>query len=191
MVELYFDIETYSPGEELHFTKDLKIIAIGYKEKNGVLRVFGEWKNDEKTILSQFYSYLKKMVTHEKFVMILGFYITKFDRPLLEYRLRLHEIDTPENIMETFRKSTWLDLAYCLLPLNNFNTFGTSHKNVAERLGLKDTEVTGKEIPKLYAAKKYGAIVKHLQDDLQFNEELHDWFKTQKTFKKWELDNRR
>ena len=188
MVELYFDIETYSPGEELHFTKDLKIIAIGYKEKNGVLRLFGEWKSDEKTILSPFYFYLKKMVTHEKFVMILGFNLFGFDRPLLETRLLFHKIDTLENILETFRKILWVDLLQCLLPLQRFNPKGLSQKNIAQRLKLKDSEHPGKEIPKLYAAKEYGTIVKHLQDDLQFIEELHNWFTNHEGLKKCKLD---
>ena len=188
MVELYFDIETYSPGEELHFTKDLKIIAIGYKEKNGVLRLFGEWKSDEKTILSPFYFYLKKMVTHEKFVMILGFNLFGFDRPLLETRLLFHKIDTLENILETFRKILWVDLLQCLLPLQRFNPKGLSQKNIAQRLKLPDSEITSTQIRELYELKDYESIVEHLKTDIQFVKELADWFRKHTTFKKWEID---
>ena len=91
MVLAYLDVETYSPGEEPRFTD--KIILICYKEEldGSAFLMLKEWEEDEKAVLTKFYSVLRRELELKGVVTLIGWNIVRFDIPLLTYRLFLHE----------------------------------------------------------------------------------------------------
>ncbi len=94
MVEYYFDIETYSPGEKPHVAQD-KIITIQYRELSpdgnprGDLQILTEWDcGSEKALLEAF---IKVFLTENTWDFVpVGFNLYGFDLLSLLLRLNHH-----------------------------------------------------------------------------------------------------
>jgi hypothetical protein len=174
MVILYLDIETDSQNEEPH--PNDKIITIQYKElgqKSPFILKEWDWRDDgERHIIQDFYDYLNSMVSKGN-VQIIGFNLFRLDIPFLIYKLVHFNIDMLERIIEKFRSAYWRDLRYCLYPFNNFSFKGLNEEEVAKRLGIKQPEPPSKYIPKFYRAKEYEKIIKHIESEFKFFENLN------------------
>jgi hypothetical protein len=170
VVILYLDVEVDSQSEEPH-PKD-KIITIQYKESGGKLIILKEWELGEEHIIQDFYDYMGRIVSKGN-VQIIGFNIFRLDIPFLIYKLTCFNIDVLECIIEKFRSVYWRDLRYCLYPFNNFSFKGLSEEEVAKRLGLKQPEPPSRDVPKLYRMKEYEKIIKHIESEFKFFEDLN------------------
>jgi len=174
MVFVYLDVETYSPHDEPRFGD--KIIAIGYEEVGGKLEVLKGWESSEKTILSEFYNYLREKLSYEK-VRIIGFNVLMFDIIALATRLYRNSVDELENIFQNFKRIYWEDLLRCLYPLNKFSFKGLSAEEIAGKLKIEASKYSNKEICKFYDEHEYGKIVEHLKSDIKFLKDLSYWLK--------------
>jgi hypothetical protein len=170
MVIIYLDVETDSQCKEPHPTD--KIITIQYKEVQKPLVILKEWEKGEYGIIREFYNYFNEVVGKGN-VQIIGFNLFRFDIPILLYKLVHFNIDSLAHIIENFRRVFWRDLRYCLYPFNNFSFKGLSEEEVAKRLGLKQPEPPSSEIPKLYREGEYEKIIKHIESEFEFFEDLN------------------
>jgi len=172
MVLAYLDVETYSPEEEPRFTD--KIILICYKEEldGSAFLMLKEWEEDEKAVLTKFYSVLRRELELKGVVTLIGWNIVRFDIPLLTYRLFLHEIDGLNNILETFRRAYWRDLRQCLLPFNRYRFKDLNVEDVADRLGIAPPKYSNSEIKAFYERHEYGKIEEHALSEMKFLSDL-------------------
>jgi len=84
MTRFFLDIETYSPGPRP--TYDDRIIAIAYKQEDGLVTVLKEWESDEKQILTRFLEEIKRI----DWLNIIGRNILRFDIRLIINRASAH-----------------------------------------------------------------------------------------------------
>jgi predicted PolB exonuclease-like 3'-5' exonuclease len=181
MVIAYLDIETCPSNEALEANSldegpkpSDKVILIYYKEVHrGTEEVlFREWVEGEEAILKRFYALLTKKLSLEKTVTLTGWNIAKFDIPFLTYRLFLHNVDSLENIIESFRRAYWRDLRLCLLPFNKFKFKGLSEKEVAKRFGIEPPKYSNKEVKEFYRKGEYEKIEERARSEARFISEL-------------------
>lgn len=166
VVLAYLDIEIYPQQEEPSF-KD-KIIAIGYVEVDGKSELLKEWDSNERTILSQFYEYLKEKLRTERTVMMIGFNLLLFDRDFLAVRLQFHAIDTLENVFNNFKRIYWRDLRQHLLPFNKYSFKGLSEEEVAKKFKIEPPTYSNKEIKTFYKKGEYEKIEEHAKSEMRF-----------------------
>jgi len=169
---VYFDIETYSPGERPQFTNT--IIAVGLTELDGRLTLLRSWQKTEKEVLDEFYGRLKNLVEMRPRRRLVGHNVLGFDLPLFIARAQAYELDKTEDIIEVVYRQEVIDLLQCLLPYNGFRYKGLNAERLSRIFDLTPIEYTGKDISKLYENKDYEAIEKHLTSDLKFIIDLHE-----------------
>lgn len=182
MVIVYFDIETHSPGVEPSF--DDKVILICMRVNGDTL--LREWESSEEDILSDFYwNYLMRWIKKETTIFI-GWNITRFDIPVLTYRLYVHKIDNLKNILEAFRIAYWMDLRQCLLPFNRFRFKGLGEEKVAEKLKIRKPVHSNKDIRTFYETRNFKAIEEHILSEMVFLSDLFRKLKnTQEIVGEW------
>lgn len=195
MGHLFLDIETYSSHEDGDsslnpYKNGAKVIVIAYSYYNTFKPpkkdeikppVFlKEWESDEKTILTEFYNFLKKAKNSDQYLKITGFNTTKFDLPYLFGRMKLLKIAQEEELYELLFRPFGLDL-FQLSPIISEETkrreqlWGISHKRVCSFFKLQEKEGTGLECSKFYDNKEYDKIIRYCTQEFNF-EQLLDCF---------------
>lgn len=163
-----FDIETLGLDAFQH-----QIVLIGMKIDNKI-RQWKLWKEkDELDMISECLKTMKKIPTFET---IVGYNNLKFDVPFISTRLSVYG-KWSRNLWELlYRDRKWFDL---------YQFLGNDFRRMSswlDKLGIKRKreDIMGRDIPRLYAEKKYRKIVQHNKDDLETSEQLY--LKLQKEF---------
>lgn len=167
---IYFDLESYSPGNRPHFIDT--IIIIGYTQVDGRLILLKSWEKTEKVVLDEFYQYLKYMAGTRPRRKLIGHNILGFDIPLFVSRATEYKIDKIEVLFDVVSSLEIVDLLQCLLPYNRFYCRGLNADNLSRIFNLSPIIYSGKDISRLYENKEFGAIEEHLQSDIEFNQSL-------------------
>jgi uncharacterized protein YprB with RNaseH-like and TPR domain len=166
---MYFDIETYNPKSP--FFKG-KVITIAYKSMESKIKILKEWDSDEKTILKDFFKYIKKKQKQYMSLELVGFNILRFDIPFLINRMTRKHVDEAENLLDLFHNTYTIDLMHCLLTCNNLRFGGLNAQALAQKLGLPCPKCTGKEVLSLYKKGDYSKIEEHVKEDIIFTKRL-------------------
>jgi hypothetical protein len=183
---VFFDMETYSPGERPQFTD--KIIAIGITDLDGKLTLTKEWEESEKQILEGAYQRFINLSQiknpRRKFI---GYNILGFDLPLFISRALALGIDNIESLCAVIYRLEIVDLMQCLLPYNSFRYSGLNANKVSNVFGLSPIQHSSKDLYKFYEAKNYSAIEQHLESDMEFNSGL---YQKMCTLAPWEISSK-
>lgn len=179
---IFFDMETYSPGDRLQFTD--KIVAIGITELDGKLTLIKEWEGSEKQILAESYQRFKNLSQTRPRRKLIGYNILGFDLPLFISRVLAFGIDKIEGLCDVLYSLEVVDLMQCLLPYNKFRYAGLNANNVSRVFDLPPIIHSGKDVHRFYEAKDYDAIEEHLTSDIEFNRGL---YQRMCTWAPWEI----
>jgi len=166
MTRLFLDVETYSPGPKP--TYDDRIIAIAYKQEDGLITVLKEWESDEKQILTRFLEEIKRIDR----LNIIGHNILRFDIPLIINRASAHGIATTGDLMHLLLDPYPIDTIQVLLPANGFTFKGLRLEDCARRIGIEPRTCLNSEIKTRYEQSDYTAIVEHVTEDVILTEKL-------------------
>jgi hypothetical protein len=166
---VFFDIETYSPGEKP--TRNDKVIAIAYKPEGGEIVVLKEWEDGEKRVLVRFLEGLSSI----DWLSLIGHNILRFDIPVIVNRVALHEIAPPHEVGDFLFDSFPIDTTQTQLPSNNWRFKGLGLRDCASKIGYTMNACPSSEIMRLYDSGKpedYDAIIKHVIEDVEVTEKL-------------------
>ncbi len=165
MVEYYFDIETYSPGEKPNPDTD-KIISIQFQRMDlrtgksmGELKILKEWESSEKEIVTQFFQqFFFDGASHWNFVPIgfnlnfeWEFLIAKFEKYLGK---KLASRDLHYRIPS-------FDLQPIIVLLNEGNFVGAKLNNFTNK------RQDGKAIKEFYENKKFNEIEEYIKNEAE------------------------
>ena len=156
-----FDIETLGLDAFQHQT-----VLIGMKI-DGKIKQCKLW--EEKDELSMIFECLKTLKKIPLFETIVGYNNLKFDVPFIATRLSVHGKWSPDLWQLLYRDRKWFDL---------YQFLGNDFRRMSswlDKLGIKRKceDIMGRDIPRLYAEKKYEKIVEHNKDDLETSEQLY------------------
>jgi DNA polymerase elongation subunit (family B) len=183
MAILYLDIETFSENcaseTSFNLNEITKIISIQYKKENGPLVILKEWVSGEKEILKQFYDDIRKMQEMDKWIIIVGHNLLRFDIPLLIQRMAHHGIDSMGNLNNLFHNTLVMDSMQCLLPFNDFRFKGLGAEDLSKRFGIRQPVHRNSQINEFYDKKEFSKIEEHIASDISFMEDL--WGKLRKS----------
>lgn len=196
MGHLFLDIETYSSPENKDsslnpYLKESKVLVIAYNYYNSFkppkkaeinapvfLKV---WESDEKTILTAFFEFLKKIRAGDRYVKIIGFNITKFDLPYLFGRMDSLNIASKKELHDFLFRPFGIDL-FQLSPIISAMTakheqlWGINHKDVSKFFKLKEKEGTGLECSEFFDKKEFDKIMKYCQEEFNFEQMLEHFY---------------
>lgn len=151
----FFDVETtgLDPFQS-------KIITIQIR-RNGKTTIFKEWELGEPEMIESFFDFVKEIRRREE--IFIGYNILKFDVPFLVQRLHGLEIFDKQKWKILCHELRWVDL-YQLLSdaYYTFYRFGDWFK-----LAGMQTRVPGRDIPRLYARKKFDKIIEHVEVEMK------------------------
>lgn len=168
MTDIFFDIETYSPGEKPWLGDE--VIAIAYKIENGPIEVLKCWEIGEEEAIRRF---MDETLT-QLYPTFVGHNILRFDTPILVNRAALHKIGSIVDLMQQLICNPYyIDLLQALLPTNNFRLKGLKMEDCSRRLGYEHTTCKSSEIATLYEQKEYDKISAHIIEDIEANERLY------------------
>ena len=163
--EYYFDIETYSPGDNPNPEKD-KVITIQYQKINlktgkpkGKLTILKEWESSEKEIVTQFYDeFFRDEKSVWDFVAVgynlnfeWEFLISKFDK----------YIGKKFTSRDIHYKRPYLDLKPIVVLLNGGKFKGSSLDKFTNKT------YDGTVIKKWYETHQYTQIEKYIEDETE------------------------
>jgi uncharacterized protein YprB with RNaseH-like and TPR domain len=156
-----FDIETLGLDAFQH-----QIVLIGMKIE-GKIKQWKLWK--EKDELSMIFKCLKTLEKIPLRETIVGYNNLKFDVPFISTRLSVHGKWSRDLWELLYRDRKWFDL---------YQFLGNDFRRMSswlDKLGIKrkHEDIMGRDIPILYAKKKYRKIVQHNKDDLETSEKLY------------------
>ncbi|MCK4729799.1 MAG: hypothetical protein KAT28_00625 [Candidatus Aenigmarchaeota archaeon] len=195
MGHLFLDIETYSSQSNPHsslnpYLSESKILVIAYnyypnfkppiKEELKSPVFLKEWKSDEKTILTEFYKFLKKIENEDNYVKIIGFNILKFDLPYLFGRMKILNIASDLELYNLLFRPFSIDL-FQLSPIisdknkKHEQLWGINHKESCKFFKLQIKEGNGLECSQFYDDKEFNKIMKYCTEEFNF-EQLLDAF---------------
>lgn len=168
MVQIFFDIETYSPDDSGPRLCD-KVISIAYKVGDSDVVVLKEWELGEKEVLNRFLDVIQSQDRPN----IIGHNILRFDIPVIVCRSVENGLGRLEEIYSVFRDTYGIDLIQCLLPSNRMYFSGLGLTACAKRLGISLAGENGSSIQKLYERGEYDKIVHHNVEDVLVTERLY------------------
>lgn len=195
MGHLFLDIETYVSKENENsslnpYEKESKVILIAYNYYEGFKpptkqqikppTFLKEWESDEKTILTEFYEFLRDTNKNDPYLKITGFNVYKLDLPYLFGRMKRLNIAEEKDLHELLFRPFGIDL-FQLSPLISGKTvkheqlWGISQKDASAFFGLTVKVGTGDECSKFYDRGEYDKIIKYCKEEFNF-EQMMDAF---------------
>ena len=185
MVRIYLDLETFRPDENGAFV-DEKIIAAGllidetpHHKSSLELEtsqpiLYCEWNGyNENGIISAVEKFITDSCSNNKYTIVCGYNILRFDIPLLICKSIKCCSSDPQQISRLWWNTFTIDLQQQILPLNNNKLKGASLGNVLTtaktKFGFNTPEYTeaGDSIRILYPKNDFDEIEKHLIKDLR------------------------
>ena len=158
----FFDIETtgLDPFKS-------KIITIQIR-RNGKTIIFKEWGLGEPEMIKSFFDFIEGIRGREE--IFIGYNILKFDVPFLVQRL--HEL-------KIFDERKWKILCYGLRWIDLYQLLGDAYYRFYRfgdwfKLAGMQTRVPGRDIPGLYARKKFDKIIEHAKNELKAMEIVYN-----------------
>ncbi|MCW3988808.1 MAG: ribonuclease H-like domain-containing protein [Candidatus Bathyarchaeota archaeon] len=168
MVQIFFDIETYSPHVSGPRLCD-KVISIAYKIGDSDVVVLKEWELGEKAVLTRFLDVIQSQDRPN----IIGHNILRFDIPVIVCRSLENGLGRLGEIYSVFREPYGIDTLQCLLPSNRMYFRGLGLAACAERLGISLASENSSSIQELYERGEYEKIVHHNVEDALVTERLY------------------
>jgi DNA polymerase elongation subunit (family B) len=140
-----------------------------------------EWESDEKTILSQFYSFLVTTKKTDTCLKIAGFNVTKFDLPYLFGRMEVLGIASKKELHELLFRPFGVDmfqLSAIISPSTKKHEqlWGVNHKEASRFFQLQEKEGTGDECSRFYDAKEFEKIMKYSTQEFNFEQMLNAFY---------------
>ncbi len=192
MGHLFLDIETYSSPKNSDSSlnphiEGAKVIVVAYnyydsfkppkKEAIKPPTFLKEWESDEKTILTQFYKFLKEARRNDPFLKIIGFNTTKFDLPYLFGRMSLLKIAPDEELHELLFGPFAVDmfqLSAIISPITKqYEQLWTmNHKETSSFFKLQEKEGTGLGCSRFYDAEEFEKIMKYCTEEFNLEQML-------------------
>jgi len=163
------DLEAYFSLNEEEQTKklnpiDSKIIAIGirHNNKNTIFQ-----SDNEKQILTEFWSYWKELKTENSKLVCVGFNITNFDISFLTTRSFINNVKVIPFVIK--------DIVDVKSKITAFR-FGPTRgklKEFAKIMNIETLDIEGKDVAMLCKEKKIKEIKKYLEKDLEITDALY------------------
>jgi len=142
------------------------VVLIGMKIE-GKIKQWKLWKEEnELGMITKCLEFLEEVPFSET---IVGYNNLKFDVPFIATRLSVHKKWSSDLWGLLYRDRKWFDL---------YQFLGNDFRKMSswlDKLGIKRRyeDIVGRDIPVLYANKKYREIMQHNRDDLETSEKLH------------------
>lgn len=164
------DIITYQElNEEERLKKlnpiDSRIIAIGLRYNN-TNYIFND--NDEKNLIEKFWQTWRLTKRSNPSFNVVGFNVSNFDIPFLITRSFINDI-----VIEPFTLKEIIDIKDKMSAYRTGPTRGKL-KEIAKIVGIEVTDITGSDVPNLYAIGRMDEIVKYLEKDLEITDKLYE-----------------
>ena len=196
MGHLFLDIETYVSTENENsslnpYENESKVILIAYNYYEGFKppskqqikppTFLKEWESDEKTILTQFYKFLRDSTMKDRYLKITGFNIYKFDLPYLFGRMKLLNIAEEKELHELLFRPFGIDF-FQLSPLLSEKTvkheqlWGANQKEVSAFFKLRVKQGEGSDLSKFYDSKEFDKIIKYCKEEFNFEQMLDAFY---------------
>jgi hypothetical protein len=186
---VFFDLECYVPPEDRIKQSKSSLIYNAANPNHFILggvfrrmfpmqgaiepawQVWNFSKQDEKSTLTQIYEYFnaswkiideRNRKNHPDLILA-GTGISRLDIPALYVRSKLHDIDSDENLYETYFKAKVIDLGDVGIPLfkktrNCYPLYPKTTNDLIQELQVNSTKTSGKRVWDLYDTGDFEAI---------------------------------
>ncbi|MDP2666036.1 MAG: ribonuclease H-like domain-containing protein [Candidatus Diapherotrites archaeon] len=174
----YLDIETVPNDKELYLSLpeegrkkllnpiDSRIVAIGMKRKENEAQIF--YGEDEKSILTQFWSALAESRKTNGSYQLVGFNIKDFDLPFLVTRSFIQEVKILPFVVKEV-----VDVRESLSAFKYGHTRGKL-KEYGALMGLSIIDdIDGSRVAERYWAGEHAKIQEYLRKDLEITQAMH------------------
>lgn len=141
-----------------------KLVTIQLRRK-GKTKIFKEWELGEAGVLKSFFIFLDRIRRKEE--TLVGYNVLKFDLPFIIQRLQK---------LGAFSQRRWKLLCYWVHWVDLYQLLGDAYFKFAEwslRLAGLKQKVSGKDVPQLYANRKFSSIVRYVKNELKAMETVY------------------
>jgi hypothetical protein len=196
MGHLFLDIETYAAEDDASsalnpYHDKSKVIVISYNYYEGFRppvaaqikppTFLKEWESNEKAVLSEFVSVLRKLKQHDQHLKIHGFNIHKFDLPYLFGRIVSNGIAGTEETHDMLFRPFGHDMMQLSALISNETRakeqlWGIGQTAANTFFGIQTKEGTGIQCSRHYDAKEYDKIIKYCSEEFTFEQLLNSFY---------------
>jgi hypothetical protein len=149
------------------------------KKMENLEQIWGWTKNDERNTLKRIYEYFQecwKLIEGKSVdnpdLIVIGTGISRFDIPMLFVKCLLNEIDSADNLYQTFFKTKMVDLGDVGIGLFSLNPsfpviYPKTTNAIANRLKIPVRKTSGKSVWDMYDAREFEGIKERTLEEVK------------------------